>query len=434
MVFGVFVLLQELLRFQAERLGAPGWLVQQADEIFLLAWVCYFVCAGLVGGVFRRWRTFETGVALFFALAVASSLANRVPLGIWTPQAFLYAKGLIVLALASRLSLSGQIVRSYGRLFLIVGVLILALGVVDMVAPTWLRSITGNVPGFQAGRAGFVSAKSVFKVPGVMAWFMCFLSLFCWAAFFVRRRWAPLLAALLFAAGCMVTMRAAAIVSLGVSVVAGISLLVPERRRVPMVVVGGLLLIAGLLAGPTLARLYQFKVTEYVVRGRTYPHPRVLLYGAGLEIAQHEFPLGAGMGRYGSWMSRVHYSPLYDEYDLSHVRGLSREHPFYTTDTFWPMVLGETGFLGALLWIAMLAVLSWRLARHVGASDDRRCRAFQLGAFMILVASIVQSLAVPVYMAPPECYFIFGAVGLALSRRWTEAPTHRQVDLSPAGD
>ena len=50
---------------------------------------------------------------------------------------------------------------------------------------------------------------------------------------------------------------------------------------------------------------------------------RVALYKTSVLVGRDYFPLGAGLGRYGSWLSREHYSPLYVAYDLSDIRGLA---------------------------------------------------------------------------------------------------------------
>ena len=67
----------------------------------------------------------------------------------------------------------------------------------------------------------------------------------------------------------------------------------------------------------------------------TFTPARVALYVGSLKIARDDFPLGAGLGRYGSWMSRVDYSPLYKKYGLSRIPGLRERNPKAATDTFW---------------------------------------------------------------------------------------------------
>ena len=63
-------------------------------------------------------------------------------------------------------------------------------------------------------------------------------------------------------------------------------------------------------------------------------------------IARDSFPIGAGFGTFGSYMSAIHYSPVYRIYGISNVHGLIEGATYFTSDSFWPMILGETGIVG----------------------------------------------------------------------------------------
>ena len=96
------------------------------------------------------------------------------------------------------------------------------------------------------------------------------------------------------------------------------------------------------------------------------------LYKTSALVGRDYFPLGAGLGRYGSWLSREHYSPLYAEYGLNDVRGLAPARPAgdglrarvaapSATDTFWPAILGEMGVIGLIAYLGFMATLGWML-------------------------------------------------------------------------
>lgn len=84
---------------------------------------------------------------------------------------------------------------------------------------------------------------------------------------------------------------------------------------------------------------------------------RSMLFIVGFRLLVDYFPLGTGFGTYASYFSKVRYSPIYKMYHLSNVYGLSVDRSSFINDTFWPMVLGQTGFIGTvgyfmvLLWI-----------------------------------------------------------------------------------
>ena len=100
--------------------------------------------------------------------------------------------------------------------------------------------------------------------------------------------------------------------------------------------------------------------------------PRVALYAGSVAIARDEFPLGVGMGRYGSQMSREEYSPVYQRYQLHRVFGLREHRPIAVTDTFWPMVLGETGVIGFVAAGCSLRCSSLTSGARPGPSDHPR--------------------------------------------------------------
>jgi hypothetical protein len=144
-------------------------------------------------------------------------------------------------------------------------------------------------------------------------------------------------------------------------------------------------------------------------------HPRTALYATSLAVARDHVPLGAGLGRFGSPVSRSVYSPLYEEYRLNLVFGLSQDNPQAVTDTFWPMLLGETGPIGVAAYAAFLGVILaqlWRTARTAGTRADR---AMFLASLMVLVLGLVDSLAAPTFQAAPIAYFVYGTAGAALA-------------------
>ncbi|MBC1499781.1 hypothetical protein HB943_04130 [Listeria weihenstephanensis] len=83
---------------------------------------------------------------------------------------------------------------------------------------------------------------------------------------------------------------------------------------------------------------------------------RGLLLRTSVEIAKEHSPFGAGLGMFGSHASRLVYSPLYNDYHLSHVWGLTAFNPAFITDSYWAMIIGETGFLGAILLLLLFLV------------------------------------------------------------------------------
>ena len=172
-----------------------------------------------------------------------------------------------------------------------------------------------------------------------------------------------------------------------------------------------------------LARYYVHSAQDYsdnkkirnIDSETLHKEARNVLYAKSFEIANDYFPFGAGMGRFGSEMSRKYYSPLYQQYGIEKVMGLSKASNNYITDTFWPMVLGETGYFGLACYGLTLFLIIVRVCKVLFAAQDKLIYAFLLGTTMIFAESLFESLAEPVYSSPPAAYFIFVLCGIAFS-------------------
>ena len=86
---------------------------------------------------------------------------------------------------------------------------------------------------------------------------------------------------------------------------------------------------------------------------------RYTLMADSLKIAANNAPVGLGFGTFGSAAAANAYSPVYLQlgylahYGLGYAGTTS-----YLTDTFWPVLFGEFGYLGTLLYSGLIFVIS----------------------------------------------------------------------------
>jgi hypothetical protein len=373
----------------------------------------------------------DLAVAAFVVLGIASSLVAGVPLTIWAAGLLLVMKGFAVFYVALLLDVEPSDVWWASKVTLVVGCVVLAIGFVELVFPRAVELI-----GLEAAeaRAGLPATKSLFYHPQLYAWFCGFLALYLFSHFAMLRRPWMLALALLFSLGTVLAARRRAIVA----VVAGVGLgLVWEaargragiwRRMVPWAASASGLLVLALVFLPAFAGLYELTVERYLEgetpsgeapeeEGAVGELPaRFALYAGSVEIARDYAPLGAGLGRYGGWISRQTYSPLYEEYGLDQVHGLSRDNPQFITDTFWPQVLGEVGIGGVVAYAVFLGYVAlqlWRFSRLPALSP--RMRAVAIGSGLILAHTLVESIASPIFHSPPQIMLIMVAIGGVLS-------------------
>lgn len=116
---------------------------------------------------------------------------------------------------------------------------------------------------------------------------------------------------------------------------------------------------------------------------------------ASLEIAKDCFPFGTGFGTFASAPSGEYYSKVYSIYGIGDIWGLSFEHPEFVSDTFWPMILGQTGFLGLILY-AYFIFLLFREVQKIFPLDKKA----YLSGLGVLIYLLISSVAESAFVNP----------------------------------
>lgn len=128
-------------------------------------------------------------------------------------------------------------------------------------------------------------------------------------------------------------------------------------------------------------------------------------------IANDHFPLGAGFATFGSNMSGVYYSPIYYMYGLSNIYGLSEDNLLFVSDSYWPMILGQFGWIGLIVNIIGLVFLFINLQKI--RNIDIGLYAGALAAFAFV---LVQSFGDSAYVNPtcvPLAFIIGVCIGIS---------------------
>lgn len=444
LAFALYILFYETI---------AGWLgpgVKQIDEVSI---PLMFAITLVRVRPFARQRfsvVREGGLAVAVAFGVASSLVNGVPLHVWAPELLLVVKGIAVFYIASWLDFTPGDIRAAAIVVLAVGSAVLLLGLIEFINPVAFQRTLG-LHGLVRPRGTLPSIKSLFDHPILFGWFTTFIALYAYAHFLAFRRWWMLAVALVFSLGPFLAARRRAIAALAAGLAAAVlwhlrrtrSLVTVARTWVPVAVGNAVLIVVFL---PGLVGLYDLTVDQYLPEGGIVVTPgesppvvvtptdddegqrvvraREALYRGSVEIARDYFPLGGGLGRFGSWMSRVEYSPLYVEYGLSKINGLRPANPRFATDTFWPQILGELGVFGLLGYLLFLGSIGYLLWRESERDAEPLVRAFRLGTLLIFVQALVESLASAMFHSPPRVYLVLAAAGVVASLAWRrrEAP------------
>lgn len=373
----------------------------------------------------------EAALLVFILAALASTVVNAVPLRVWGPGLVLLAKGFAFFYLVASIRLRLDELRVGMVITFAVGIAITAIGLAEFLAPELVRGLL-SLPASDQQRGDVTIVTSVFLHPALFGWITAFTSLFLYARFAVDRAPWALVGALVMNLGTLLSGRRTPLIGVVLALAVGAARQIRASREAVRTwgAVAAALLLVGIVTLPFLSSLVRDTLADYVAPPEQIEEifsespdrtvlrtmqPRIGLYLGSLAIGRDDFPLGEGIGRFGSHMSREVYSPVYAEYGMDGMYGIAEMWPIAVTDAFWPMVLGETGALGLVALLAFFAILGRDLWRAAGREGPIALRVLFLGALLVLVETLVRSLTSSVFVAPPIAYWVFATLGVALS-------------------
>lgn len=91
----------------------------------------------------------------------------------------------------------------------------------------------------------------------------------------------------------------------------------------------------------------QYQIHEYLLNEDS---PRHLFIKYAIKTANNYFPFGSGFATYGSDQAARVYSRLYYQYGFNKLNGMNPDNPAFLSDTFWPMAIGQFGWVGSILY------------------------------------------------------------------------------------
>ena len=120
------------------------------------------------------------------------------------------------------------------------------------------------------------------------------------------------------------------------------------------------------------------------------------------KVAKDYFPFGAGFGTFASYYSGKYYSPLYSLYSLSNVHGLKFDDVAFVSDSFWPMIIGQNGYIGVVCYALALVFLLKKINFYFKIKKEYYAAALfalgYLGISSLAESAFVNSFAIPLAM------------------------------------
>jgi hypothetical protein len=385
------------------------------DEAGVVLCVVFFAMRRIgAGHGFRRLPG-----AAWFGLYVLSGLVSSVIHGVEPDLAlggcFLLIKGPLLALAFAQLDWAPTDARRAARIGAVGMVVVLLLGAVNFVIPgAWTSVLALEAGGGSERVAGLPNLIGPFVHPSAFGQ-VCALGVVAVVAYRATVRTGPASALLLAgtALGTVLSFRRAATVGMIVAAVVA-RVAVPGRRVSSWLLTLLVTPVVLLLLWEALVAIAQVTYADYLADPTSAA--RSLMYFDSVRIAVEHAPFGVGFARYGSYFAGVDYSPEYRARGYEAVWGLGPEtagEESFLTDTFWPAILGEAGFLGLIgygVGLVLLARCGLHLRRR--ASDPHTA---WLGVVVVAwsVEFVVESLANAVHTSPPTFGLLFAAAGIA---------------------
>lgn len=108
---------------------------------------------------------------------------------------------------------------------------------------------------------------------------------------------------------------------------------------------------------PAIVALSWNQIVFYFFSDIRLDSARYQLLNTSVQIANDFFPLGSGFGTFGSYQSGIFYSKIYDIYKIAGVNGIRKGATAFISDSFWPMILGQSGWLGLIAFLIVITIL-----------------------------------------------------------------------------
>ena len=118
---------------------------------------------------------------------------------------------------------------------------------------------------------------------------------------------------------------------------------------------------------------------------------RAMLLKTSFEIANDHFPLGSGFGTYGSYFSGVKYSPIYKLYGIDHIFGIQPNNTMFLSDSFWPMILGQFGYIAIIAYGVMIFMIFMKIQKSYTPENKNIYVSKLICLLYLLISSTAES-------------------------------------------
>lgn len=366
------------------------------DEILTINLLCILIYRYFVKGI--KLPVFSYIILASLIIGLLSSVLSKRNITVSLEELLLFLKGWTLGIILSTLKYEVILLKKLIlRISKFISIFILLGSLFQQVIPGWASDFNVNSGSQVDSRWGIIALVSFYSHPGVLAQVSGLAGIVILTLH--RSKKIDLLTFLAFTDVfiCILTFRRRSIVALILILIVLMLLKTSINRLVLLSMFIPFVSIFLVRAYNFLSNATSELTGAYLDLGMR--QARTALYLVAPQVANDYFPLGSGLGTFGTYISSVHYSDIYVEYGLSSIWGLRPQQTFIT-DTFWPAVLAELGWIGFSLFIASILVISRQQIKSYSLSWAPEKDLF-LCSFLVSIYLIIDSVAAPTFLAAP---------------------------------
>lgn len=308
---------------------------------------------------------------------------------------------LLILAIIN-IDIKDDVIKYFQRSLEICCIANIAVSIFNLTLPNLYSSAFNNDLVY---RFGLVSLTGLFGYPEKSGWFMLFMTIYYYSKLKEKQKMKQKKIIIICAITAILSLRTKAI--LGLVFVLIFELIINNKINIKKYIsVFFVITIVILCCKNIILNTYKLYFNF-----NNEDEARVILTNRGLDIMKDYFPLGVGFGKYGSYYARINYSEYYYKFGFDNIHGLTPQKSNYGTDTFWPSIIGETGFSGLLIYLTMLAIIF----NYCLKSSKKQYNIFGTWAILALVQSICESFGEQSFYSPPQNVFLGIIIGISLN-------------------
>lgn len=391
-------------------------LFSYADEAAMLFSAVVFPARRLLMRQRLIWIRGYGWLLIFLIVGLVGNFIHQTPLSVAGLGLAVTIKGFLFAFGVAQLDWQEKDIVTASRGLWIVGSVVILGGVLNVLFPSAWAQIFSPSQHLDT-RYGIPSLIGPFVHPGSFA---IMLGLIAVATLAYRRlvKKSALSAFLLIGslAGSLLALRRRIWAALVVGV--GIVMMRTSPRVVTVISLIIFVPIFGIAIGDFLGGVLGDVADEYLSDSAQVKTARTVITLDSFGIANAGILVGVGFGRFGSWIAALTYSPEYSARGYEHVWGLGplgRGESNFLLDTFWPAIVGETGWGGMIAFCVMLFVFGRRfLALSSDTEQTALVRCLGLTGVGWLLFFVLDSVASPAFFSSLAVLF-YAVLGIAAS-------------------